>query len=941
MSRQQQTSLTDFFGSRRRSSAAAAAAAAMPAKRLKLRGSEGGFHFSGGDGGGCGGDAVEAKALSDVVVFSGAAAMASSSSTTTTTMAMEAVAVRRGRRGRRSRETKATKGEEGRTRVRGDVATSGDDDHHRGERRRRRRPRRIDEEVVEEVEEVAAATIATPSSAPRQLRAARRREGDEERRGDGGGGGDDERRGGDDDERRGDGGDGDDERRVMVENDVATTTITAITTTTRRRRRLGEQQRKRGEEEEEEEGRRGDGCGENDEEEEEVGHHGESPEKRSRETPRGAFGQGRGREDEGEAVGRRAARKRLHLEDEPVEKEGAGDGDASDGDAGDGGAGDGDAGDAGTGDGDAGYPPAPTAGLRKSVKEQLNRRLSLSPACGGPKASPRGAPPTPQKGGGCPGDLQVAQKANAAEAKQSLGTCSSLAELQAKIRRIQQKKKQQEEEAERRQQQPELERKAQGNAGTLASQRGRDLDSAELKAAVERARSARALASRLLDRRSLAPPSAAPATPPPCVRPLQTTTPTAPGPALRLARTTPGSGENVPAFERFHTLARDVPPGLTLPLKMTLLAEMFRSMDTVVGMLFNRAETVTFAKVQSAVHEMLRRRFEERSVGQIHAVYPEAYRFRQERAVVAWSHSARPGDYHLTIEPLLPTGDTTQGSRPHLTAARLLERRRSFHRRLLAIVKKHHKAFLESLSPPMAVPEDRLARWHPRFDVDAVPDVTPAPLPRPPDAERCTTAGDALRMARGGGGGGGGGGLTPKMEKALANVALKSSGATPGDRTTAQTENRAEAEATPGPAATLSPALKGISQSLIDRVRAREAARAAASMQRDAGAQERAGRLRSLPAVARTLRGVFLAERRPALPMELACSRLVQSCGLGTTAGEMEQLLRLLADAAPRWLGLVATARGDLYVKLLDKSADLSQITTQLQERARQEQATL
>ncbi|XP_078741148.1 uncharacterized protein LOC144954552, partial [Lampetra fluviatilis] len=519
---------------------------------------------------------------------------------------------------------------------------------------------------------------------------------------------------------------------------------------------------------------------------------------------------------EEEAVGRRAVRKRLQLGEESGEKEGDGDGDgdagAVDGDGGavdgDAGAVDGDAGTSGSDADDAGYPPARTAGLGKSVKEQLNRRLSLSPACGGPKASPRGAPPTPQKGGG----LQAAQKANAAEVKQSLGTCSSLAELQARIRRIQQqqKKKQQEEETKQQQQQQlEAGRKAEGNAGTLGSQRGRCLDSAELKAAVERARSARTLASRLLNRRSLAPraAAAAPATPPPCVHPLPTTSsPTPRDPALHLARTTHDSGENVPAFERFHTLAQDAPPGLTLPLKMTLLAEMFRSMDTVVGMLFNRTETVTFAKVQSAVHEMLRRRFEERSVGQIHAVFPEAYRFRQERAVAAWSRSARTGDYQLTIEPLLPTGDTTQGSRPHLTAARLLERRRSFNRRLLAIVKKHHKAFLESLSPPMAVPEERLARWHPRFDVDAVPDVTPAPLPRPPEAERCTTAGDALRMGRGGGGGGGGG-LTPKMEKALANVALKSSGATPGDRMTGETETRAEA--TPGPAATLRPGTQG------------------------------------------------------------------------------------------------------------------------------------
>eukprot|EP00061_Rhincodon_typus_P007790 g29827.t1 len=61
-----------------------------------------------------------------------------------------------------------------------------------------------------------------------------------------------------------------------------------------------------------------------------------------------------------------------------------------------------------------------------------------------------------------------------------------------------------------------------------------------------------------------------------------------------------------PAYQRFHNLAQDVPPGLTLPFKYKLLAEMFRSMDTVVSMLFNRSETITFAKVKQGVQDMMR-----------------------------------------------------------------------------------------------------------------------------------------------------------------------------------------------------------------------------------------------------------------------------------------------------------------------------------------------
>lgn len=68
----------------------------------------------------------------------------------------------------------------------------------------------------------------------------------------------------------------------------------------------------------------------------------------------------------------------------------------------------------------------------------------------------------------------------------------------------------------------------------------------------------------------------------------------------------PGS-EKVPAYQRFHVLAQPGPPGLVLPYKYQVLAEMFRSMDTIVGMLYNRSETVTFAKVKQGVQDMMRK----------------------------------------------------------------------------------------------------------------------------------------------------------------------------------------------------------------------------------------------------------------------------------------------------------------------------------------------
>uniref|UniRef100_A0A8C5T344 Chromatin licensing and DNA replication factor 1 n=1 Tax=Malurus cyaneus samueli TaxID=2593467 RepID=A0A8C5T344_9PASS len=375
------------------------------------------------------------------------------------------------------------------------------------------------------------------------------------------------------------------------------------------------------------------------------------------------------------------------------------------------------------------------------------------------------------------------------------------------------------------------------------------------------------------------------------------------------------TGEKPPAYQRFHTLAQDLPPGLTLPYKFRVLAEMFRSVDTITGMLFNRSETVTFAKVKQGVQDMMRRQFEERHLGQIKAVYPSSYRLRQEKNVPTFGSAGKKSEYQLTLEPVLEEEEKVDG-RPHLSASRLLERRREFHRSLVNIVRQHHRAFLAALTPPMEVPEEELTRWHPRFNVDEVPDISPAELPQPPQEDRLSTAQEVLSTARGL--------LSPKMEKALANLALRTA--------EAGAEEPALSKA-PSPASTPS-ALKGVPQGLLDRVRAKEAQRLRALLTRDAKQEERAVRLARLPAMARVLRSVFVAEKKAALSMELLCARLTDSCPELVAPGEMEKHVRLLAELLPDWVGVHAL-RTDTYVKL-DKEKDLGLVTERLNKAAKE-----
>lgn len=165
--------------------------------------------------------------------------------------------------------------------------------------------------------------------------------------------------------------------------------------------------------------------------------------------------------------------------------------------------------------------------------------------------------------------------------------------------------------------------------------------------------------------------------------------------------------------------------------------------------------------------------------------------------------------------------------------------------------------FLSTLVPVVTVPEDRLTRWHPRFNVDTVPVISTGLLPQPPHTEKLSTAQEVLDRARSL--------ITPKvlhlltefkhnhwvtvlmyyvliincifhyqcfdcivlstlngnvlsscvqMEKALAALALKT------EETTEPTPpQNPTTPAPPAPSETQTPtALKGVSQSLLERV---------------------------------------------------------------------------------------------------------------------------
>ena len=108
------------------------------------------------------------------------------------------------------------------------------------------------------------------------------------------------------------------------------------------------------------------------------------------------------------------------------------------------------------------------------------------------------------------------------------------------------------------------------------------------------------------------------------------------------------------------------------------------------------------------------------------------------------------------------------------------------------------KEFLATLN--ISLSDDKIIRWHPSFVLDSIADVEEAPLPLPPTSVMCcSVAKDVLEKIQSSV-------IPPRMQKALEDVATSSD---VGDKSL---------EASPANHPAIDKALKGVSQSLLDKV---------------------------------------------------------------------------------------------------------------------------
>ena len=352
-------------------------------------------------------------------------------------------------------------------------------------------------------------------------------------------------------------------------------------------------------------------------------------------------------------------------------------------------------------------------------------------------------------------------------------------------------------------------------------------------------------------------------------------------------------------------------------------------METVVALLYNRNEKITFAKLKPSVQEMLKRSFTQKHLAQIKHLVPDFYNFEIQK-MKNFSASSHKEQYELIISPNFPNDIKV------MNPSVLLERRRYFYDILLQLVKKHHAQYLQTLDPPMVIPDDKLTRWHPEFEIEKLPEVESGKLPEMPNVEKFSSAQDVLAKARE---------LfkcNTKMERAMEKLAqAQARGLTEQEKAaTGITDNKPNisvngmkstqtSEPSTSAVTILNPALRNLPTALLEKVKAKQAAKALEAMTRSSENDQKYLVYCRLPDLARTLRNIFVTERKNVLALNIILSKLDSSFKSNVSANDLQRDIKVLTEELPDWVKL-HEIRNNTYLKL-DKSADLQKNMAKLE----------
>ncbi|KAI9586801.1 DNA replication factor Cdt1-like [Glossina fuscipes] len=409
----------------------------------------------------------------------------------------------------------------------------------------------------------------------------------------------------------------------------------------------------------------------------------------------------------------------------------------------------------------------------------------------------------------------------------------------------------------------------------------------------------------------------------------------------------------IPAYQRFLDLIKTSKcDQLALPNKYRHLLEIFKGLDSVCAMFYNRKECITFKKLRPAVQRMLLKNFSQNHLAQIKTVFPDAYTFTQMK-MRNYGSISKVDYFQLVITPNIDNAEERQtlntidennvlakadnsAMNPHMITQRL----HRFRDELLQRVKIEHDKFLRSLDPPLSIPKEKVTRWHPDFDLENCPGIELAQLPQPPNTQKYSSAKDILLTTRN---------LfhyNTCMEKAgescetdVVEDGLQADNFKNQRQSNEKNEdekgiktvevNKMNETGCPFDPVPIPDLLKGVPKALLEKIRAKQAAKALEAMTRRPSQDKEAAQYSRLPELARYLRNIFITERKGVLTQEVIIKRIQNSFRICLNSVEIEHHLQLIAKEVPKWLTFYEV-RKTMYLKI-NKQLDLGEVIERLE----------
>ncbi|CAD5122440.1 DgyrCDS10864 [Dimorphilus gyrociliatus] len=331
---------------------------------------------------------------------------------------------------------------------------------------------------------------------------------------------------------------------------------------------------------------------------------------------------------------------------------------------------------------------------------------------------------------------------------------------------------------------------------------------------------------------------------------------------------------------------------LPLPPSYQKLLDTFIHVDTVCKLAHRRKQRMTFEHLKTEVERFQKKNFSKKQLSQIKYIYPKAFNYVQERK------EGNDIKYELVIEPCLDSGE--------YSLATFISRKATFETTLIEKVKEEHEKFLNCLTSPIKVRKEELTRWHPSFDMTKVPDIPESALPESPDIRKFTSVEDALKR------------LQPEEDTSKVH-----------EPSTPVKQKESEPPK-------VSSKLKGVSSSLLERIRAKEAKNMAKKLTRTPEEEKRLRMLERLSDISRIVRQVFVGHTRFAIPLEKLIEKVRDSIRtMGIT--EAKEHILFLESEVPNFLKIMKIDE-KLWAKL-NMQANMNLIKKQIQDKIDKERS--